>query len=200
MISPFSPVESRAHEWPAFSKLLALCALSTGLFFTDNVTVLFAAFACTALVYGIAGPAFLRTALVTLRTLLPVVALVTIWHGATGDPRGGAVIILRMITLVVWASAFTMTTRLGEMVELVRSCAKPFERIGFPVGSLGLAIPLTIRFIPVFIARTRSMDEAWRARSESRRKWRLFLPLLLAAMDDADDVAEAIRARGGTNP
>jgi len=36
------------------------------------------------------------------------------------------------------------------------------------------------------------------ARSRRRPGWQLVLPLSLAALDDADHVAEALRARGGT--
>lgn len=124
-------------------------------------------------------------------------AVVTVWHWATEELRDGGVIVLRMLTLIGWANAVTMTTRLSDMTDLAARCARPFGRLGLPVWGLALALPLAMRFAPVLAARSRNMDEAWRARSRSRRKWRLFLPLLLAAMDDADNVSDALRARGG---
>ena len=41
------------------------------------------------------------------------------------------------------------------------------------------------------------LRESWRARSPRRPGWRILLPATLAALDDADHVAEALRARGG---
>jgi biotin transport system permease protein len=39
--------------------------------------------------------------------------------------------------------------------------------------------------------------DAIRARSPRRPGWRLVVPAALAALDDADHAAEALRARGG---
>jgi biotin transport system permease protein len=72
------------------------------------------------------------------------------------------------------------------------------RRLGLPTQILETAIPLVIRFSPVLIAKAGQLVEAWRARSRRRPGWQLVLPLSLAALDDADHVAEALRARGGT--
>ena len=54
-----------------------------------------------------------------------------------------------------------------------------------------------IRFTPALIGKARQLALAWRARSPRRPGWRVVLPLTLGALDDADRVAEALRARGG---
>jgi biotin transport system permease protein len=54
-----------------------------------------------------------------------------------------------------------------------------------------------IRFIPVLSDRLSQISESWRARSPRRPGWRILTPATLAALDDADQVAEALRARGG---
>ena len=41
------------------------------------------------------------------------------------------------------------------------------------------------------------IGQSWRARSTRRPRWRVLVPATLAALDDADHVAEALRARGG---
>jgi biotin transport system permease protein len=38
---------------------------------------------------------------------------------------------------------------------------------------------------------------AWSARSPRRPGWRLLIPTALAALDEAEHVAESLRARGG---
>jgi biotin transport system permease protein len=47
------------------------------------------------------------------------------------------------------------------------------------------------------LQRMAALNDAWRARSARRAGWRLAFPATLAALDDAERVAEALRARGG---
>ena len=54
-----------------------------------------------------------------------------------------------------------------------------------------------IRFIPVMLLRMEALALAFRARSARRGSWRIVMPGVLAALDDADHVADALRARGG---
>ena len=129
--------------------------------------------------------------------MLPFVGALLAWHLLTGDAARGAVITLRMVTLIALANLVTMTTALSAMVELVRTMTAPLRRLGLPTHLLETAIPLVIRFTPVLIARAEGLAEAWRARSFRRPGWRLLLPLMLGALDDADHVSEALRARGG---
>jgi biotin transport system permease protein len=175
MISLTSPVETRAHRWPAGLKLGALCLASTGLFLTEN-------------------PAFLAGA---LRVVLPFVVILLAWHAVTGDLRGGVLITLRMVTLIALANLVTMTTGLDDLVDLVHSLTAPLRRLGVPTHPLETAIPLVIRFTPVLVGRAETLALAWRARSRRRPGWRLVLPLTLGALDDADHVGESLRARGG---
>jgi biotin transport system permease protein len=56
---------------------------------------------------------------------------------------------------------------------------------------------LVIRFIPVMLDRLSQITESWAARSPRRPSWRVLVPATLAALEDADRVAEALRARGG---
>lgn len=197
MISLTSPVETRAHRWPAGVKLGALCLASTGLFLTGSAAIHVAALLLVLALYAAPGRVFLRAGLRSLRVVLPFVAILLVWHGVTGELRSGALIVLRMVALVALANLVTMTTGLGELVDLIRRLTAPLRRLGLPTHLLETAIPLVIRFTPVLVARAENLAEAWRARSRRRPGWRLILPLTLQALDDADHVGEALRARGG---
>lgn len=197
MISLTSPVETWAHRWPAAVKLGALCAVSTGLFLSDSFLVHLVALKLVLTLYAAPGRAFLGAGLRSLRVVLPFVAILLIWHAVTGDLRAGLMITLRMVTLVALANLVTMTTGLQELVDLVHRLAAPLRRLGLPVHLLETAIPLVIRFTPVLVQRAETLAEAWRARSRRRPGWHLILPLTLQALDDADHVGEALRARGG---
>ena len=45
--------------------------------------------------------------------------------------------------------------------------------------------------------RSKSAASTWRARSPRRPGWQILMPVTLLAIDDAEHVAEALRARGG---
>lgn len=200
MISLTSPVRTRAHDWPAGAKLAALCLVSTGLFLLPDLAVQLAALGLVLVLYALPGPLFLRAGLRSLRVVLPFVVVLLIWHALIGELRAGILVVLRMVVLVGLANLLTMTTALEDLVELLSRILSPVRRLGVSTRPLELAIPLVLRFTPVLVARGGMLVEAWRARSRRRPGWRLVLPLMLLALDDADHVGEALRARGGAMP
>jgi biotin transport system permease protein len=62
---------------------------------------------------------------------------------------------------------------------------------------IALSVTLVIRFIPELTRKGGTLIEAWRARSTKKFSWKLLLPFALLALDDAEQVAEALKARGG---
>ena len=90
-----------------------------------------------------------------------------------------------------------MTTRLSDMIAVIRLLLAPLRRVGLSTGALEIAIALVIRFVPVLAQKGGNLAEAWRARSPRRAGWRIVAPLALMALDDAEHVAESPRARGG---
>jgi biotin transport system permease protein len=197
MISLTSPVETRAHRWPAGLKLGALCLASTGLFLTESPALLAGALLLTLALYAMPGRLFLRAGLRGLRVVLPFVVILLIWHAVIADLRGGVLITLRMVTLIALANLVTMTTALEDLVDLVHALTAPLRRLGVPTYPLETAIPLVLRFTPVLVGKAETLALAWRARSRRSPGWRLVLPLTLGALDDADHVGESLRARGG---
>jgi biotin transport system permease protein len=198
MLTLTSPVETRAHGWPAGAKLAALAGVTAGLFALQGPGALAVALAGVAAgAFALGGGAFLRAALAGLRPLGPFVLVVALWHGVTGEVAAGAAVILRLAAAVLAATVVTMTTRLSDMIAVIERLARPLARVGLPPRALALALALALRFVPVLIARAGGVAEAWGARSPRRGRWRLVAPLAAAALDDAERVAEALRARGG---
>ncbi|QUJ75843.1 energy-coupling factor transporter transmembrane protein EcfT [Sulfitobacter albidus] len=199
MISLTSPVRTRAHDWPAGAKLLALCVATIALFAVKDPWVLALAAAGVAALYAVPGRVFLRHGAARLRPLWPFVALVLAWHGLTGDLPGGLAIVLRMGAAVALANLVTMTTSLTEMRALLARGLAPLARLGVNTRAVELAVVMVIRFTPVMAQHGATLAEGWRARSRRRPGWRIIVPLMVRALDDADDVAEALRARGGAD-
>jgi biotin transport system permease protein len=150
-----------------------------------------------AALYGSGGWIFARTGLRLLRPLWPFVLVVALWHLWTRDVSGGSVILLRMVCAVALANFVTVTTRLSDMIEVFQWIARPLQALGLSPRRLAMALALVIRFIPVMLERLTQIRESWRARSTRAPRWQVLVPATLAALDDAERAAEALRARGG---
>jgi biotin transport system permease protein len=197
MLTLTSPFETWAHRRAAGEKLAALAVVTTALFLVEAPWVLAVAFAATVALYLTGGLAFARAGARQLWPLWPFVGIVGLWHLWTGDVAGGAAILLRMVAAVALANFVTMTTRLSDMLDVFERVARPLSPI-LPPRRLALAFALVIRFIPVMLERVALIRQSWSARSPRRPRWRVMVPATLAALEDADRVAEALRARGGT--
>lgn len=197
MISLTSPVRTCAHGWPAGAKLAALCGATFILFSFEALWFQVLILAGTLLIYAAPGRQFFKTGLSRLRILWPFLVLILLWHILTADIENGAVIGLRMISAVALANLVTMTTKLSQMVEVVTWMTAPLRKIGLKTRSLELAIAMVIRFIPVLVEKGHMLALSWRARSAKRLGWRTIIPFAVLAIDDAEHVAEALRARGG---
>lgn len=197
MLTLTSPVETWAHRLPAGMKLAALALVTTGLFALTSPLPMIAAMLVTAALYASSGPTFAKAGFRLLCPLWPFVLIVGLWHLWTGNPLGGLVVVLRMVVAVALANFVTMTTRLSDMVAVFQWLAGPLRPLGLSPRQLALAVALVIRFIPVMLDRLTQITASWRARSPRRPRWRVLVPATLAALDDADRVAEALRARGG---
>ncbi|WP_435163777.1 CbiQ family ECF transporter T component [Falsirhodobacter sp. 1013] len=196
MIALTSPVRTPWHRIPPGPKLLALIAVTAVAMAMPTplplALLLLAVLAC----YAAGDRRFLRHGMAVMRPLLPLVVVLMGWHLVLGAPQAGAVMVLRIAVAMGAANLVTMTTRLDAMIALVTRVTRPLSPL-LPPRALALAIALMIRFIPVMATRHAAAQDAWRARSARRAGWRVVPPVLLGTLDDADRVAEALRARGG---
>lgn len=202
MLTLTSPVDTPLHRWPAGAKLAALCAVTVLLFALDAPLPLALCAGAAGLLHLAFGTTFAAYALRLLRPLWPFAAVIALWHLWRGEPQAGATILLRLFTAVACANLVTMTTRLSDMIATLERLAAPLSRfglsrLGLSPRALSLAVALVIRFIPVLSRRIAQISEAIRARSARRPGHRVVLPATLAALDDAEQVAQALRARGG---
>ena len=198
MISLTSPVETVFHRWPTGLKLGLLCLATTGLFVLGSLWGQLAALVGVAALYAVPGARFARAGARALRPIWLFAGLIALWHVATGTVAEGAVIVLRLLSAAALANLVTMTTRLSDMLVVLHWLTAPLRWIGLRTRPLELAISLVIRFIPVLSEKGAALAESYRARSPKRRPgWRIAAPLAGVALDDAERVAEALRARGG---
>ncbi len=196
MLTLTSSHRTWAHVVPAWVKLGALCLWTVLVLRLGELGLCLAVSGVLAVVAS-AGRGFAREWAGMLRPLWPFVLLVGLWQVWLGAPLGMIPVVLRMGAVVGLANAVTMTTELTEIIALLTRLARPLARFGLSPRVLALSVALMIRFVPVMLQRHDQISAAWRARSPRRPGWRILMPVLLAALDDAERVAEALRARGG---
>lgn len=101
----------------------------------------------------------------------------------------------RVIAIVLLASLLTLTTRMGELIEVLRGLLAPARRIGIDPESVTMTIALTITMIPVVAGFAAQVREAQRARG-ARSGLRGVVPLMVRTLRHADEVGDALAARG----
>lgn len=197
MLTLTSPVETAAHRWPVGAKLAAV-ALGTALIFPlQDWRLVVGALLALALVYQALGLRFAAHGARMLTGLWPFFAILALWHLWQAELARGVLLAARMAFAVGLANLVTMTTRLDDMLALVERGLAPLRFVGANPRAVALAMALVIRFTPVLLDKMSQLMQAWRARSPRRVGAKIVLPLALVALDDADHVAEALRARGG---
>jgi biotin transport system permease protein len=185
------------HRAPAAAKLVVLVAAGLGLFAVHRLDMLAAAFAIAALLVASSGvgPGPVWRHLRGLLLILAMVAGFTCYF--EGWPRA-AEMLLRVGTLVALALAVTLTTRTTALIRVCEQALRPLERLGWvDAGRFALALALTLRFIPEIWRNYQDIREAQAARGLSRNALALAVPLLVRTLKRADEVADAIDARGG---
>jgi biotin transport system permease protein len=196
----YVPRASPVHRCPAGAKLLVLAALGALLFAVPTLPAAAGALAGVLLV-GLA------VARLPARLLGRQARAVAVWVGAifavhalVTDVLTGLETALRLLALVLAAAVVTATTRVTAMVAVVERVCAPLRFAGVRPARIGLALAMTLRFIPLVAERADRIREAQAARGGAVRGVRalsaLVVPLLVQVLQLAHTVSEALDARG----
>ena len=195
MISLYRPGDSILHRISAGWKLLglALGALMMSIVRPDTAgALLLLGLASVVLLVAGAGPRGVLLAWWRLRWLILVLggALVVFVSPAAAVQNTG-----RVVALLLLAEAVTRTTRTGDLIDVLRRLFRPLRAFGVDPETPALAVSLTITMVPVLAGLLEQVRDAQRARGV-RIGVRAAVPLLVLAMKHADDVGDALTARG----
>lgn len=197
MLSLTSPVRTPFHTVPPAAKLAVLCLTTLALFRMTDVVALSVVLAVVAFLYAICGKVFFVTGVRRLSPVWVFFLVVTTWHIATDEISAGLAILLRMTAIIALANLVTMTTKMDALIDVATGLLKPCRRFGLKPEIIGFSVGLVVRFIPVLLAKYAAISLAWKAKSPRRANWRILFPIFLTTLDDAEHVADALRARGG---
>lgn len=195
MIQSYRPGASIVHRMPAGPKLavFAVLALVSSGYPHDRWSVT-AALLVVCLLYLAAGLP-VTTLLVEawrLRWLVLVLG-VALWIFAS--PLTAWVSTARVASLLLLASLLTITTRMGDLLAVLHRMLRPLRRLGIDADAVAMTISLTLTMIPVVAGFAHAVTEAHLARG-IRRGVRGAVPLMVRTLRHADDVGDALAARG----
>lgn len=195
MIAGYLSGSSLLHRLPAGVKLIALAVLSVFILPIGDPLVLAFVLAAVLLVYASFGRrGVLR--ILEWRSIVPLLVLIFVLQVWAASLSVAVASVLRIAVMVLIADLVTLSTRLQDMMDAIAVPLKPLARFGVDPERLSLAVALVLRFVPVLLESWRGREEAWRARSPRRPGLVLIGAFFSGALSTADQVAEALDARG----
>ncbi|MFD6095585.1 energy-coupling factor transporter transmembrane component T family protein [Nocardiopsis flavescens] len=191
----YVPGEGVLYRLTAGAKLAGLLLLCVAVIALGSPWVSAGLLAAAVLLYPAAGLP-LRRVLAILRGLWPFLLAIGFFQAVFGDPSAAVRLCSQLLALVLLANAVTLTTRVGEMLDLFERLARPLARFGVSPDRVALVLALTVRSIPMVAAAWRSAVEGYRARGLSGRPYLLVTPLIVQLFRMAEATGEALVARG----
>lgn len=115
-------------------------------------------------------------------------------------------IIVRLLLMISLTTILTATTKPLDLTLGIEELLTPFKKIGVPAHEIAMMISIALRFIPTLIEETQRIMKAQKSRGvdleegnimeKIRAMVSLVVPLFISAFQRAEDLANAMEARG----
>lgn len=196
MISIYRPGTSPLHRLPPGIKLIAVMFISIALGIWGHEPVMLGCATILAIaLYLLAGfgAGEIFRQLVALRWVIVLVWASQMAFQALGPATAS---LTRLTLILLLATLLTLTTPAERMLDAIERWLGFLRPLGVRPERIALLLALTISSIPVIAGFHAQITEAQRARGARASLHRSIVPLLVLAMRHADELAEAIAARG----
>ena len=218
----YRPLDSWLHRLDARAKFLPVLLVMILALLTDSIwfylAILTLLLATSFTIGGVTGQ-LIRS----VRPMLYMIGLTIIYHliftARDSEPlvtlfgfaitEGGlqqaAFFSLRLLIFVLVAYLLTLTSSPSDIAEGVTRLLRPLEKLRVPVAVIGLILFMAIRFVPILAEEFRAIRHAQLARGvtfggsviqRTKKSLALLLPVFVAALGRADELAIAMEARG----
>jgi biotin transport system permease protein len=111
-------------------------------------------------------------------------------------PESAAANTARVAAAVTLAGLLALTTRATELLETVERAMQPLAWLRIDPQRAALTLSVTLSTLPVLAGLARSVREAQRARGGGRSLRYFAMPFLVMALKHADELGDALTARG----
>jgi biotin transport system permease protein len=201
MLSLYRPGDGVLHRMPAGPKLVLLLVLVLAVSLLPShwwaaavaAGVVVLVYACAGLRDGMLGMRELARQTLALRWLIVVtLALQLVFLG----PEAAVANTTRVTAAVLLAGLLSLTTRVTDLLDAVERGLRPLDRLRFDAERAAVLLTVTITTVPVLARLAGDVREAQRARGV-RPGVRFFaVPFLILSLKHADQLGEALSARG----
>lgn len=195
VIALYRPGRSPLHRTPAGAKLLGLAVIALVMSLVPGslgASAVWAALVVLAFALGGFGLPTLARQLWAARW---IVVLMVVTQLVFASPEAAVVNTTRVVAVVLLAGLLTLTTRTDDLLDALQRALSPLRRFGVDPWRVGFVLSLTIALVPVVGDFARRVREAQQARAV-RLGVRGLVPLLVMSLTHADDVSDALTARG----
>lgn len=117
-----------------------------------------------------------------------------------------AYIVIRLVLIVALTTLVTATTKPLDLTLGIEHLLSPFKKIGFPAHEVAMMISIALRFIPTLLEETERIMKAQASRGVDFKEGKLMekvnaiisliVPLFISAFSRAEELANAMEARG----
>ncbi|MDQ0209298.1 energy-coupling factor transporter transmembrane component T family protein [Alkalicoccobacillus murimartini] len=222
IIGQYVPAQSFMHKLDARSKIVCVFTLAIVIFLAGTFQTLLVMAASTIVL------AFFSRIPVHyyVKSMKPVLILITfffLFHlfftrdGTelysigpvavySGGVAKGSFVALRILTLLMFASFLTLTTKVVDLTDGLERLLSPLQRVKVPVHEMVLMMSIALRYIPILMQETEKLSRAQAARgadlttgpvlSRIKALYPLLLPLIVQSFKRAETMAQAMEARG----
>lgn len=218
----YIPVDSLIHRMDPRAKILAMLVMLICIFIPAGwlgYGLLFVV-ACSAILLAKLSFNFIWKSMKPMLFMLGFLFVINIFSIKSGDLwlkiAGFEVysqailqtlyIAVRLLLMIMVTTCLTATTKPLEMTLGIEDLLKPFEKIHVPSHMIAMLISIALRFIPDLIEETQRIMKAQESRGVDLKEGKLkekvmailalIVPLFVSAFQRAEDLAEAMEARG----
>jgi len=221
-IGTYIPGNSLVHRINPLAKIISMIIILIGIFIITDIRVYLVVLVLVAILVKMANMSFLKL-LKRMRILLfmsiflffvnafvittgPVLFSLGFFTLHLDALLQTVMILLRLMLMIFISSLLTMTTKPLDLTLGLEQMFSPLKRFGFPAHELAMMISIALRFIPVLVEETNKIMIAQTSRGVdfNSPKFKekitaiisLLIPLFTSAIKRAEDLADAMEARG----
>ena len=135
-----------------------------------------------------------------MRSLWLLLAILTAYYLFSGKVETGADVLLTLLTMIFASKILLWSTPMPVIIDGFIWLCTPLRWVGGSPETVGLALALMVRSIPVIMDQWNALTVAVIARGVRVSSFRLFTPLVIATVAYAHETGDALVARGLDRP
>ena len=221
-LGSYMPMDSVVHKMDPRSKIIIMLLLMISIFIPSGITgyICIGIFICFVLFLSKLSIKYAFRSMKPMLFMMIFLLVINVLVIKTGIPwiqwgwfsiYSDAIyqtlyIVVRLLYMIIITTILTATTKPLDLTLGIEKLLKPLEKIKFPAHIIAMMISIALRFIPTLIEETQRIMNAQASRGvdldngslkeKLMANLSLIVPLFISAFDRADQLANAMEARG----